>query len=232
MRRGGGGESSRQAIELAEKYTCVWATVGVHPECKGDLRTFGLREILIDLAKRPKVVAIGECGLDYDESPPRESPFGHSRGENEERQRELFEMNVGLARETGLPLVVHCRNAFEDVWGIVNGVGVVGQMHCWTGDETWMKRFVNAGWYISFGGILTFKNSVLLREVAKVVVEDRLLIETDAPYLAPEPVRGSKNTPANVKYVLNCLAEVRGWTAERADKITSENARRLFGVKQ
>ena len=237
---GAGIESSKRAIELAGKYPEVWATVGVHPESltpEFSNLQLSITNELLNLIKNEKVVAVGECGLDYAEgmqdTPPR-SPSGHlggedgNRGENRDRQKELFRINVEAARETGLPLVVHCRNAFEDIWERVKNAGVVGQMHCWTGNEEWMKKFVEAGWYISFGGILTFKNSRDLREVAGKVPEDKLLVETDAPYLAPEPVRGSKNTPANVKYVVACLAEIRGLSIQSMSKITSENTRRLF----
>lgn len=231
---GAGVESSGVAAGLAEKYDGVWATAGVHPENFEEIKGLSDEEIkkkLIELTRHKKVVAVGECGLDYpDGSPPRESPFGHSRGESRERQRELFKKNVGAARETKLPLVVHCRNAFGEVWKLVKDTGVVGQMHCWTGSEEWMRKFVETGWYISFGGIVTFKNSRDLREVAKIVPEERLLVETDSPYLAPEPVRGSKNEPANVKYVVACLAEVRGMNEEKMGRITSENARRVFGL--
>jgi len=138
---------------------------------------------------------------------------------------ELFKFNINLAKETGLPLVVHCRDAFDGIFETLDYDKV--QMHCFTGNEEEMRECVKRGWYISFGGILTFKKSEELRRVARLVPEDKILAETDSPYLAPEPVRGSRNTPANVKYVLSCLAEIRGTDMER---IISENARRLFRI--
>jgi TatD DNase family protein len=142
-----------------------------------------------------------------------------------------LELNIDLAKETGKPLVIHCRDAFEDLYEILNGQysmlnGI--QMHCWTGSWEWAEKFLGLGCYLSFGGILTFKKSDELREVAKLVPENRLLVETDSPYLAPEPVRGGRNTPANVKYVLDCLARARGLNNQSMSKITVENARGLF----
>lgn len=197
-------ESSRRSIDLARKYLNVYATVGKHPEggCEFDER-------LKSLARKSKVVAVGECGLDT----------------GSEEEIKLFKFNINLAKEAGLPLVVHCRNQFKKVFEVLDYEKV--QMHCFTGNEEEMRECVRRGWYISFGGILTFKNSHNLRAVAKLVPEDRLLIETDSPYLAPEPVRGIKNIPTNVKYVLACLENIRG---KNMEEITSENTRRLFKI--
>ena len=199
-------ETSEKAIELAEKHPNVYATAGIHPEGMGKLRDLSA---LLEMTKKPKVVAVGECGLDT----------------GSEAEIELFKFNINLAKETGLPVVVHCRNMFDRVFEVLNYDKV--QMHCFTGNEEEMRECVRRGWYISFGGILTFKKSEYSREVARLVPEDKLLIETDSPYLTPEPVRGTRNTPVNVKYVLDCLTKVRG---TRVEQITSENARRLFGL--
>ena len=205
---GSGTKNSQESVELARKYANVYATVGVHPENISD-RDEGK---LLELAKDKKVVAIGECGLDSES----------------EAEVELFKFNIGLAQKTGLPLVVHCRGMFEKVFEILDYDRA--QMHCFTGNMAQMEECVRRGWYISLGGILTFKKSEYLREVAKIVPEDRLLTETDAPYLAPEPVRGSRNIPGNVKYVVDCLAGLRGKSVEYMDQVTSENARRLFNI--
>ena len=192
-------ETSKKAIELAEKYPNVWATIGSMTNDQAtDPNEF------LKLTNHKKVVAIGECGL------------------NKGDDTELFKFNINLAKETGLPLVVHCRDAFEKVFEVLDYNRV--QMHCFTGNEEQMRECVKRGWYISFGGILTFKKSDELRRVAGLVPEDRLLVEAGAAYLAPEPVRGTKNVPTNVKYVLDCLA------MENMEQITSENARRLFGL--
>lgn len=205
---GSGVKSSQKAVELASKHKEVFATVGVHPEDIDDRDESELRKLL----KMPKVVAVGECGLDT--------------GSDEEI--ELFKFNIKLAREMGLPLVVHCRNQFEKVFGTLDLDRV--QMHCFTGDVDQMQECVKRGWYISFGGIVTFKSSHELRNVAKEVPEELLLIETDAPYLAPEPVRGSRNEPKNVKIVAAKIAEVRGTSINQIEEVTTKNARRLFGI--
>ena len=209
-------ESSKQAIQIAERFKNVYATVGIHPEENKEikrLRDEDTKKIFLELLSMPRVVAVGECGLD--------------NGSDEEV--ELFKFNIKLAKEMGLPLVVHCRNQFEKVFEMVDYDKV--QMHCFTGNMEQMRECVRRGWYISFGGIVTFKSSHALRETAKAVPENRLLIETDAPYLAPEPVRGSRNTPANVKIVAAKIAEVRGTSINRIEEITTDNARQLFGLR-
>src|SRR3990172_8808041 len=198
-------ETSRKAVELAEKHSEVYATVGVHPEASLKPQAPSLNELL-KLTKHKKVVAVGETGLET----------------GSEEEIKLFKFNIDLARETKLPLVVHCRDQFEKIFEVLDYNRV--QMHCFTGNEEQMRECVKRGWYISFGGILTFKKSDELRRVAGLVPEDRLLVETDSPYLAPEPVRGTKNVPTNVKYVVDCLAK------SNMEQITSENARRLFGI--
>lgn len=217
---GAGVESSLKAIEVAEKYPEVWATVGVHPEESLKSQIPNPNELL-RLANHKKVVAIGECGLDY----------RPETGEGEKRaQRELFLFNIDLAKETGLPLVVHCRNAFEDVFSALSAQHseLRVQMHCFTGNLEQMRECVRRGWYISFGGIITFKNSGSLREVVKAVPEDRLLIETDSPYLSPEPVRGMRNTPANVKMVAETIAKLRGTSIDQIERLVYQNMLNLF----
>jgi len=211
---GAGMESSQRAVELASKYKEVFATVGVHPEERGDLRikNYELRIKLLNLLKQPKVVAVGECGLDTDS----------------EEEVELFKFNIELARETGLPLVVHCRNQFEKVFEVLDYDKV--QMHCFTGNMEQMQECIRRGWYISLGGIVTFKSSHELREVAKEIPEDRLLIETDSPHLAPEPVRGTRNVPINVKIVAAKVAEIRNTSINQIEEVTGRNTRRLFGL--
>mgnify|MGYP001595787379 FL=1 len=227
---GSGVKSSRIAVELAQRYKEVYATVGVHPEEINDRDEKELRKLL----KMPKVVAVGECGLDF-------SP--ETREEEKSDQRELFKFNIDLAKETGLPLVVHCRNAFVDIFQIFDRMGShpsrsadrkgndpLVMMHCFTGNTEQMQECVRRGWYISLGGIVTFKSSHDLRNVAKVVPKDKLLIETDAPYLAPEPVRGCRNEPKNVKIVAAKISEVRSTSINQIEEMTVRNTRRLFGI--
>lgn len=216
-------ESSKKALEIAEKYDGVFATVGVHPEesQNSNIKGQNFKSKLLNLLKHQKTVAVGECGLDYT---PQTSE-GEKRG-----QRELLKFNLELARETKLPLVIHCRNAFEDIFSILNAQYSMlnVQMHCFTGNMEQMQECVRRGWYMSFGGIITFKSSHELREVAKQVPPDRLLIETDSPYISPEPFRGQRNSPANSIYIAKVIAKARGIDLAELDKITTANVYRLF----
>ena len=198
-------ESSKKAIEIASKFPSVWATAGIHPESNDDPLE------IENLLNFPKVVAVGECGLDSD-NPQEES---------------LLKSQLELAQKYNLPLVVHNRKQDAKILKILGNYPKI-MLHCFTSDMEFMKECVRRGWYISFGGIVTFKSSHALRETAKAVPENRLLIETDAPYLAPEPVRGSRNVPTNVKIVAIKIAEVRGTSINQIEKITSENCKLLF----
>jgi len=210
---GAGIETSKKAVEFAQKFEVVYSTVGIHPEEGNNVDKIEFKKLL----KYPKVVAVGECGLDY---------YEDTSEEEKEKQRELFKLNIKLAKENRLPLVVHCRSAFDDVYKILDYDRV--QMHCFTGNEDQMRNCADRGWYISLGGILTFKNDRGLREVAKKVPENLLLTETDAPWLSPEPFRGEKNTPFRVKYVLESLAFARGQNLRSLEEKIEENARTLF----
>lgn len=204
-------ESSRQAIAIAAKHTNVFATVGVHPESQEVLSI--KYQVLRSMAREPKVVAIGECGLDSDN--PREI--------------ELLKFHVDWAKETNLPLIIHNRNQDQKILETLGDYSKV-MLHCFTSDEKFMKESVNRGWYISLGGILTFKNSGDLREVAKLVPDDKLLIETDSPYLSPEPFRGKPNSPKNVKMVAQMLANLRNTSIDQIEEITDNNIQKLFGL--
>ncbi len=207
---GGDLESSKKSVDIANNYPEVFATVGVHPEKQSELP---VPDDFLNLINE-RVVAIGECGLDY---------YPDTTSEQKDFQEKLLKFNINLAEKTGLPLVVHCRNAFEDLFRILHYSKV--QMHCFTGNIEQMQECVKRGWYISFGGILTFKSSAKLREVAKLVPSDRLLTETDSPYLSPEPIRGSINTPSNVKIVVETLAQI---TSRSVDQIVTHNLHTLF----
>lgn len=205
---------------IAERYGSVSCSVGVHPG-----ETEGADPTLEDLASRgrdPLVVAIGETGLDY-----------HYHPEDNEWQRERFRTHIRAAREVGKPLIIHTRNAREDTIRILEEEGadqVRGVMHCFT--ETWemAKAALDLGFYISFSGIVTFRNAEELREVARQVPDDRLLVETDAPYLAPVPHRGKGNHPAWVRDVAVKVAEVRGSDLETIAALTTHNYQQLFGA--
>ena len=215
---------------LAAAYPHLWATVGVHPDNEG-VHEPSL-QALIDGAARPKVVAIGETGLDYYQMDERK---GGRTVADLEWQRERFRTHIRAARQTGLPMVIHTRQASDDTIAILKeegetgGAGCAGGVfHCFTESERVARAALDLGYYISFSGILTFKTAADLREVAKFVPDDRLLIETDSPYLAPVPYRGKTNNPSYVPFVAQQLAQLRGSTPEAIGELTSANFNRLF----
>jgi len=212
-----------RAVELAAADSRVFATVGVHPH-EADELDDEAREQLAQLLERPRVVAVGECGLDY-----------HYMNSEREVQRAVFAEQAAGARARRLPASIHVRgdepNAFEellDIWLAETRGEIEGVLHCYTGSLEFARRAIEAGFYISFSGILTFKNDRGLREVAKSLPLERLMIETDAPLLAPQGFRGKRNEPAHVGAVGEVLAAVRGMPAEVVAHATSANARALF----
>jgi len=214
-------DSSRKSMALADKYDFIYAAVGVHPHSAGEMKEDDL-EILAGYASHPKVVAIGEIGLDYyyDNSP-------------RDVQKYWFARQIGLAREVGLPVVIHDRDAHEDTLAIIRAEGaseVGGVFHCYTGSVEMAKEVLKNNFYIALGGAVTFKNARKLLDVAKFVPEDRLLIETDCPYMTPEPYRGKRNDSGYVRLVAEKIAELRGVTFEEIAQITAQNARRLFKI--
>ena len=207
-----------QVLALAEQYPHIYASVGVHPDHEG------VKEpdvgLLLELAQHPKVVAIGETGLDY----------FRLKGELE-WQRSRFRVHIRAAVESGKPLIIHTREAAADTLRIMaeeNAAGAGGVMHCFT--ETWevAEAALAMGFYISFSGIVTFKNAKQLKEVARLVPLDRILIETDSPYLAPVPHRGKLNQPAYVRHVAEEIAMLRGIGLDEIGLRTTENFMRLF----
>jgi TatD DNase family protein len=217
-------EEFDEVHQLATAYDNFWASVGVHPDNEGV--TEPSVEQLVELAQRPRVVALGETGLDY-------YRIGERSQAEMEWQRERFRVHIRAARRTGLPLVIHTRSASEDTVAILREEGqgeVRGVFHCFTESESVARAALDLGFHISFSGILTFKNAEDLRHVARFVPLDRCLIETDSPYLAPVPYRGKTNTPAYVPHVAAQLASVKGITVDEVAQATSTNFEALFGV--
>lgn len=221
-------EEFPEVHELALAYDNFWATAGVHPDNEGV--TEPTLEGLIELALRPKVVAIGETGLDYYRLNGRSVA-------DMEWQRERFRTHIRAAQATCKPLVIHTRSASEDTIAILQQEGegragaAGGVFHCFTETREVARAALALGFYISFSGILTFKNAVELREVAKEVPLERCLIETDSPYLAPVPYRGKTNNPSYVPHVARQLAELKGCSVEAVAEATSRNFEQLFGVE-
>ena len=214
--------SSIENVALAQKYDYVYAAVGIHPHNTFDLNN-NIISAMIDFASYPKVVAIGEIGLDYfyDNSP-------------REVQKIWFARQISLARNVKLPIIVHSRDAQEDTLNILrseraNEVG--GVMHCYSGSVETAREVLNMGFMLSFAGPVTFKNANRLLEVAKYVPEDMMLIETDCPYLSPEPYRGRRNEPANVRLIAEMIAKIKGKPFDYIAEKTTENAKRLFNIQ-
>ena len=209
---------------LALAHEPLWATVGVHPDTEG-LREPDVAE-LVALAARPKVVAIGETGLDY-------YRLGERSLADMEWQRERFRVHIRAARQAGKPLVIHTRSASADTLRLLDEEGgeqAGGVFHCFTETAEVAREALARGFYISFSGIVSFKNAQDLRDLARELPLERLLIETDSPYLAPVPFRGKTNTPALVPHVARAVAEARGLAVEDLARIAADNTRRLFGL--
>ena len=210
-------ESSRNAIALAEEYDFIYAAVGSHPDVADEVDDALIAEYR-ELCKHSKVKAIGEIGLDYHyEDIPRDI------------QKRAFRLQMELAAELDLPVIVHEREAHEDGLKIVDEFPTVkGVFHCYSGSLEMAKELVRRGWYIGFTGVLTFKNARKSLEVASGIPRDRIVIETDCPYMAPVPFRGKRNDPAKVLFMAKKLAELWGVTEEEAARITLENGKRLY----
>ena len=206
--------------EIVETYDNVFGSVGTHPH-NADEELDVSAEDLIRIAEHPKIVAIGEAGLDYHyDHAPRDA------------QAHGFRTHIAAARETGLPLVIHAREADEDMIRILEDESAKGAfpavLHCYSSGAELARRGVALGLYVSFSGILTFKNSQNVRDIAMSVPEDRILVETDAPYLAPAPHRGQTNEPSYTVHTAQVLADIRRWTFENTAQRTTENFARLF----
>ena len=213
--------TSRFAVELAKKYPFVYAAVGVHPHASDEV-TPELIDELRDLARFEKVRAIGEIGLDYhwEDDPPRQI------------QKEAFAAQLALAQELKLPVIIHDRDAHADCLDIIKAFpNVKGVLHCYSGSAEDAKTYVKMGWYLSFTGVITYKNARRALEAIEVIPKDRLMIETDSPYLTPVPNRGKRNDSTNVHYVARRMAEVLGIEAEEMARITLENGKRFFNIK-
>ncbi|HSK31774.1 MAG TPA: TatD family hydrolase [Candidatus Limnocylindria bacterium] len=220
---GGAGDmsSNTEAVAMAAQFKNVYATVGMHPHDAKDVGSKDLAK-LKDLTVHPKVVAVGETGLDY--------YYSHSP---HDVQRRVFTQFIHMARETDLPIVVHERDAALDAADLLRAEGeknLRGVIHCFTGDYDAACAYLDLGLYVSFTGIITFKNADSLRDVVRRLPLDRMLVETDSPYLTPVPHRGKRNEPAHVRWVAETIAIVKGIAFEKVAETTTRNVQDLFVI--
>jgi TatD DNase family protein len=215
-------ESAKRQIELANRYDSFYASVGVHPEnCPNVSEIPSTMELFSELIQNSKVKAVGEIGLDYywKENPPKDC------------QKAWFEAQLELAEKHSLPVIVHDREAHGDCYDIIcKYPNVIGVFHCYSGSREMAKELVKKGWYISFTGVVTFPNTQRLAEVVESIPDDRILLETDCPYLAPVPKRGKVNNSTFAYYTAEKLAEIRNTTVDKIIEQTLENGKRLFRI--
>lgn len=210
-----------RAVELADQYPELYLTLGWHPTEAGDY-TPEVEDYLLERLRHPKVVALGEIGLDY-----------HWMTAPKEVQEEVFRRQIQLSKELDLPFVVHTRDALADTYAIIKSEGVGprgGIMHSFSGTLSEAQQFVDLGMMISFSGVVTFKKATDIQEAAAGLPLDKILVETDAPYLAPVPKRGRENKTAYTRYVVDKIAELRGLSVEEVASATDANARKVFGL--
>ena len=214
-------ETTKTTLALAKQYDFVYAAVGVHPS---DIS--GLNEEtyawLREQTKWSKTVAVGEIGLDY---------YWDKEPEVQKAQRYWFGRQLELAREAKLPVIIHSRDAAADTMEVMKSVHaeeIPGVIHCYSYSKEMAAEFVKMGYYIGVGGVVTFKNAKKLKETVEAIPLERILLETDCPYMAPEPYRGSRNDSSNIPYVIAKIAELKGITKEEVERVTEENARKLF----
>ena len=211
--------SSENAIALAERYPWIYAAVGSHPDVADEVTEDVIEKYRV-LARHEKVKAIGEIGIDY-----------HYEDIPRDLQKKAFRMQMELARELDLPVIVHERDAHEDGMAIVKEFPEVkGVFHCYSGSAEMARQLVDLGWYIGFTGVLTFKNARKAVETASSIPLERIVLETDCPYMAPTPFRGKRNHPGYLYRMAEVLAEIRGISVEEVHRITTENGKRLYRI--
>lgn len=220
---GSNTELNKQAVRLAQEYPQLYAAVGWHPEDSKfyDAETERVLEQQLD---EDRVVALGEIGLDY-----------HWDSSPQDVQRKVFKRQIEIAKSHGLPIVVHNRDAFEDTYDIIKSVGIQetgGVMHSFNGDPEWLKKFLDLGMMISYSGVASFKNAHEVHDSVRATPLDRMMVETDAPYLTPEPHRGEQNEPGFTRYTVEAIAKERETTPEEIAAATWHNAHRFFHIKE
>lgn len=214
-------QDSLLAAKLAEKNKRVYAAIGVHPESAVDFDCNSERYLSSYAKNYSKVVAIGEIGLDYH----------YEDGAPRDIQRKVFEKQLDLAAKLNLPVVVHSRDATQDTYDILKNSHTIGELHCFSGSVEMAEKYLQLGFYISFGGAITFKNAGKILNVVKAVPLNRILTETDCPYMAPEPYRGKMNVPLYARQVINKIAEIKQTEVCEIENTTLMNAKKLFSIE-
>lgn len=208
-----------EIISLCEKYDMLYGAIGIHPS-EAKTYTQETEKEILKLCKYKKIVAIGEIGLDY-----------YWEQETIELQKEVFRKQLKIAQELNMPVLIHDREAHEDTFEILQEFTLKNVVfHCFSGNAEFAQKCIDKGYYLAIGGVVTFKNAKDLKETAKIVPLDKLLLETDAPYLAPVPFRGKLNTPKYLKYIAEEIAQLRGINAEEIKEQTTINAKRIFDI--
>jgi len=216
-------QGSYESIDLADSYKNIFASVGIFPEEQKKIDN-DFKKKFEDLAKSKKVVAIGECGLDY---------VIFKKEETCEHQKELFKLQLEIAQKLNLPVIIHGRDSYTDIFEIVKSIEFKerpGVIHCYLEDWKMAQKFLDLGFYVSFTGAITYKHKEDVYEVIKKMPLDRMMVETDCPYLTPQVFRGQRNEPMYVKYVIEKIAEIRNLSFEEVEKATNENAIKLFKI--
>lgn len=216
-------ESCHKTVELAERYGFFYGALGIHPSEIRDVTEEDMARLEREAASNPKIAAIGEIGLDY-----------HWDKDNKKEQRVFFERQIETARRLGKPIIVHSREAALDTWEIMkaaDAAGCGGVVHCFAYSREEAAKYLDMGFYIGIGGVSTFKNAVKTKEVAAYVPLERLLLETDCPYLSPEPFRGRRNSSLNLPLIAEAVARLKGVDTETVCAVTLENAKRMYGIE-
>lgn len=219
-------DSVKTTIELTKKYDFIYGAAGVHPsdiDCLNEESFAWMQQqIETSLAEKGKIVAVGEIGLDY---------YWEKDPDQRKKQQFWFERQMELARSTKLPVVIHSREAAKDTWDMMRGLrceDIGGVVHCYSYSVEMARDYLNKGFFLGIGGVVTYKNSRVLKEVVKYAPMDRMVLETDSPYLSPTPNRGKRNSSLNLPYVVEAIAELKGLTPDEVEAITWENAKALY----
>lgn len=213
-------KSNKEVLELIEKYTNVYGAIGIHPE-EVDTLTSESFKIIEDNINNPKIVAIGEIGLDY-----------YWVKDNKDKQISIFKKQLDLAEKYNKPVIIHSRDSIQDTYNILKEYKLKGSMHCFNSSIEMAREFIKLGYKIGVGGVVTFKNAKNLQDIVKELDLDNILLETDSPYLTPEPYRGTKNNPSMVYYVAKKISELKNLEIDEVIKVTGENAIKIFDLNQ